>query len=255
MMTELLRRALCGSVTTIDDELQVQVAQKVDATVAQRLPKIEQAAAEVADKAARVAATEVTFEGIRSLEQRSKEAERGIVAHIETTARDAEEKITKTAATLSGRIEEVEKNAEQAITTKSNELASSMEQAIVTKGHELATSIEAAERRANELAHAEIARHVEELMARSRKTVSGMKDKLQTLDTTAASLTKGVQQLEKERRRAEEDLRRELNTMRQLNETLAARVADLEKPRGLRGLWAKFAGGKAKSDEAADATA
>ena len=69
MMTELLRRTLRGSVRQIDEELQGEVAQKVDATIADRLPAIEQSAAAAADKTAREAATEVAVEEVHALEQ------------------------------------------------------------------------------------------------------------------------------------------------------------------------------------------
>ncbi len=72
MMTELLRRTLRGSVRQIDEELQGEVAQKVDATIADRLPGIEQSAAAAADKSAREAATEVAFEEVHALEQRTR---------------------------------------------------------------------------------------------------------------------------------------------------------------------------------------
>jgi hypothetical protein len=53
MMTELLRRTLRDSVRQIDDELEARAAQKLDATIANRLPAIEQSATEAATKAAR----------------------------------------------------------------------------------------------------------------------------------------------------------------------------------------------------------
>jgi hypothetical protein len=241
MVTELLRRTLRGSVRQIDEELQGQVAQRVDATIAQRLPAIEQSAADAAEKTAREAATEVAVEEMHALEQRARESERDIVARIETSARAAEHQTVESARTLSGKIELVEKQAELGI---------------AGKAHELANRIEEAERRATAAFQAELTRQVEDLTQRSRKTAAGIKERLQTLDATTAALHKQLldeagnraalradldrrvketgehmQKLEQARQTAAEQLRLRY-------EVLAARVTELEKPRGLRALWA-----------------
>ncbi len=278
MMTELLRRTLRGSVKQIDEELQGQVAQKLDATIAHRLPAIEQSAAEAAEKAAREAATEVAVEEVQALEQRAKESERQIVARIEDTARGAERQTAETARELTGKIELAEKKAELTISSRANELTNRIEETAKTvsttaeeKARELARQIEEAERRANEAAQAEVARQVEDLLQRSRKTTGEMKDRLQVLETTATTLGKQLldeasdrkaaqiafradvdgrlkavvqqlQQQEQARRAGEEQFRRELMEAlaeaRGRAEALEARVAELEKPRGLRALWA-----------------
>lgn len=249
MMTELVRRALRGSVRQIDDELQGQVAQKVDATIAHRLPAIEQSATEVAEKAAREAATEVAVEEVQALEQRSKEVQRELVGKIEQVEQTAESRLTREAHELASRIEETAKNA----TLTAEE-----------KARELARLIEEAERRANEAAQAEVARQVEDLLQRSRRTTTEMKDRLQALETTAGTLGKQlldeagerkaeqkavVQQLQQQehaRRSAEEQFRRELlhalDEARGQNAALERRVVELEKPRGLRALWAWLSG-------------
>jgi len=241
MVTELLRRTLRGSVRQIDEELQGQVAQRVDATIAQRLPAIEQSAADAAEKTAREAATEVAVEEMHALEQRARESERDIVARIETSARAAEHQTVESARTLSGKIELVEKQAELGI---------------AGKAHELANRIEEAERRATAAFQAELTRQVEDLTQRSRKTAAGIKERLQTLDATTAALHKQLldeagnraalradldrrvketgehmQKLEQARQTAAEQFRLRY-------EVLAARVTELEKPRGLRALWA-----------------
>ncbi|HWY86084.1 MAG TPA: hypothetical protein VNX28_05140 [Gemmataceae bacterium] len=259
MVTELLRRTLRGSVRQIDEELQGQVAQRVDATIAQRLPAIEQSAADAAEKTAREAATEVAVEEMHALEQRARESERDIVARIETSARAAEHQTVESARALTGKIELVEKQAELAIAGKAHELADRIEETARSaatmadeKARELARHIEEAERRATEAFQAELTRQVEDLTQRSRKTAAGIKDRLQTLDATTAALHK--QLLDEAGNRADVDRRvketgehiQKLEQARQTAaeqfrlryEALAARVAELEKPRGLRALWA-----------------
>jgi chromosome segregation ATPase len=256
MMTELLRRTLRGSVRQIDDELKGHVAEKVDATIAQRLPAIEQSATEVAEKAAREAATEVAVEEVQALEQRGKEVQRELAGKIEQVEQRAEQNISTRAHELTTRIEDTARHA--ATTTEE-------------KARELARQIEEAEHRANAAAQAEVARQVEDLLQRSRRTTAEMKDRLQALETTAGMLGKQIldeagdrkaeqtafradvdgrlkavlqqlQQQDQARRAAEEQFRRDLTAARhearQTIEALERRVVELEKPRGLRALWA-----------------
>jgi hypothetical protein len=245
MMTELLRRTLRGSVRQIDDELQGQVAQKVDATIANRLPAIEQSAAAVAEKAAREAATEVAVGEVHALEQRTREAERDMVSRIETTARTAAQQTVETARALTGQIELVEKQAELAITSKAHELTNRIDETAKTvttlteeKALELAGHIEQAERRANEAAQAEVTRQVETLLQSARKATAAMKDRLQAVETTAGTLNQQLLSEASDRKAAHTTLRAELTEAQQRNEALTARVLELEKPRGLRALWA-----------------
>jgi hypothetical protein len=216
MMTELLRRTLRGSVRQIDEELQGQVSAKLDATIAQRLPGIEQSAAEAADKTAREAATEVAVEEVKALEKRAEAA------------------LTNKAQELTGHIEETAKT----VTNLTHEKAS-----------ELARNIDEAERRVAANAQAEMARQVEDLLQRSRKATAGMKDRIETLEATATALGKQHEQQEQERLVAEEKFRREifaaltehqgrlqneLAETKQRHDALQTRLAELEKPRGLR---------------------
>jgi hypothetical protein len=308
MMTELLRRTLRGSVRQIDDELQTQVAAKVDSSIAQRLPAIEHSASEVAEKTAREAATEVAVEEVQALEQRAKEAQRELRSQIEETARSVEHKAAETTRELTGRITIAEKKAELDITSKAHDLTTRIEETAkhaVEKTQEtardLGRQIEEAERRANEAAQAEVNRQVEDLLQRSRKMTHELKERLTVVETTAGTLGKQLideaaerkaeqmtfhkdidgrvngllQQLERQeqaRRTAEEQFRHQflqaleegqtrlrgelteaLADARRLNQSLGARVAELEKPRGLRALWAWLFGRRKKDPGAAEA--
>lgn len=230
MMTELLRRTLRGSVRQIDEELQGEVAQKVDATIADRLPAIEQSAAAAADKTAREAATEVAVEEVHALEQRTKETHRAIADRIDSSARAAAEKTAQAERVLTNRIDLAERNAERAITTKATELTSHIEAAAKSatslteeKARELARTIEEAERRANETAQAEAARQVDDLLQRSKKTTAGLRDRIQTLEGNTAELAQRFDQA--------------LRTVLERIDKADQRLTEVEKPRGLRALW------------------
>jgi hypothetical protein len=56
----------------------------------------------------------------------------------------------------------------------------------------------------------------------------------------SASLAQHLERLAGERRAVEKDLRRKLEEAAQTNEALAARLAELEKPRGLKALWQRL---------------
>ena len=274
MMTELLRRTLRGSVRQIDEELQGKVAEKVDATIAHRLPEIEHNAAEAAERVAREAATEVAVEEVHALEQRAREVQRDLASQIEQTARTVEVKTAETARELNGKIELVERKTDLSITSKAHELTSRIDetakQAVETTretARGLARQIEEAEKRAC----GEVTRQVEDLLQRSRKATGEMKDRLQALETTAGNLGKQLideasdrkaeqmafradldgrvkavlhqlQHLEQARREVQRELMEALNEARRRNAGLGARVAELEKPRGLRALWAWLTG-------------
>src|SRR5579883_2763409 len=74
MLTELLRRTLRGGVMQIDGELHAFTAEKVEATIAERLPFVEQAAARAAEETAQMVATQSAQQEVRVLEQKTQEA-------------------------------------------------------------------------------------------------------------------------------------------------------------------------------------
>ena len=66
MLTEFIRRTLRSGVVRIDEEMHGYVAEKVDATIADRTPAMERVAAEVAESTARFAASDGRDEGLVS---------------------------------------------------------------------------------------------------------------------------------------------------------------------------------------------
>ena len=192
----------------------------------------------------------------------AKESERAIVARIETSARTAEQQTAETARALTGKIELAEQKAEQAITSKANELTSHIAAAAKSatnlteeKARELARHIEEAERRANEAAQAEATRQVDGLLQRSKKTTADLRDRIQALEAGTADLAKSIADHAAVRQAEDQKLTEALaNAMRTMGdriekeerarlaaderaEALTRRVAELEKPRGLRKLW------------------
>jgi chromosome segregation ATPase len=248
VLTELMRRTLRGGISQIGGELSAFAAEQVDATIAERRPAIEQAAAEIADKTAQTTAKRIVVEEVQALESRAREADEQLASRIQETARAAERlaseaahdlssrleqaarslagRLEQTAESLTGRIEETHKHAQQATTTTAQELTTriheaerSAEQRARDTARDLSDQIALAEKRAADASQAETARQVQELLDRSRKSVLALKGRLDSLESTA------------------ESLRTEAATLAEANKVLAARVAELEKPRGFfRGL-------------------
>lgn len=239
MVTELMRRSLRGGVLKIGEQLEGYVADRVDLTLAERRPAIEQAAAAVAEQTASTTAAKVAGEEVFALEQRTTEAARSLAAQIEQADR-----------TLSGRIEQGDQHVIEVTREATRELSGQIEQA---------------EKRVASLTQAEIGQRVQELMDKAKEGATILKARIRKVAGATAELG---QQLagEREARRVEHaatraeiterldrltrDLERGFEDLRRQNEKLSARVADLERPRGLGRLWAwLFRRGKRQEPE------
>jgi chromosome segregation ATPase len=236
MLTELLRRTLRGGVMRIGDEMHGYVSQKVDTVITERTPALEQRAVEVAEHTARTAATEVAVEEVQALSQRTQESDRELADRIEATARAAEEKASKTAETLATQIHETEQRSRTALEETNR---------TVQQGAEQTAQAQAALRN-----------QVDDFIERAKEGRARFKAKLAELEDGAATLGRKQEALRQDLVRHLEEsqarLREELRELRKTNEGLTARVAELEKPRGLRALFA-WLFGRRKPKPAAEA--
>jgi hypothetical protein len=273
MLTELLRRTLRGGVMRISDELHHYASERVDAAVAERTPAIERAATAVAETAAKATATVVVTEQVQALEQKTRESDEQLAAQFGQA-------VTDTARDLSNKIVETERKAVEATTEKARELTVRIEEAekhaedtTLETARGLTSQIQETEQRVTEFAKTEISQQVQDLLERARKKAAALEGRFKDLETRTVALrnefTEGhaavredVQQRTaalsdrlgqegKERRATEESLRGEIAALLRTNEALAARVAELERPRGLRGLFAWLFGGRPANGKAA----
>jgi hypothetical protein len=252
MLTELLRRTLRGGVMQIDGELHAFTAEKVEATIAERLPFVEQAAARAAEETAQLVATQTAQQGVRALEQKTQETRQELAARIDTVDRKAEQTTAATAQELARQITEAEQQARAAA---------------LARAQELAAQIEETEKRVRAATQAEVTQQIEQLVQRSRKGTAALESRLKAMETAGTDLAQQLATLQQQRhaeqaalreeiqslRRAQEKreagLREQLEVMRQANESLTARVAELEKPRGFRRLTARWFGKAEKNPE------
>ena len=221
IMTEFLRRTLRGGVLQIGKELHTFVDEKVDAAIVDRTPALERTAAEVAEHAARSAATEVAHEEVRALESRTRDAQETLATQIQQVTRQAQATTQETAKTLANRIDEAKKQAQDAVLETANGLV---------------IQIKEAAKRVGETAHAEVSQKVEDLHERSRQSYVQVYERLDAQNKANQSLKAEIQKL--------------VQQLRLVNE----RLAELEKPRGLRAwLGRVFGRGKPKVPVMSDA--
>jgi uncharacterized phage infection (PIP) family protein YhgE len=220
IMTEFLRRTLRGGVLQIGKELHTFVDEKVDAAIVDRAPALERTAAEVAEHTARSAATEVAHEEVRALESRTRDAQENLATRIQEATRQAQATTQETAKTLTSRIDEARKQAQDVVVD-------------TAKG--LVMQIKEAAKRVGENAHAEVTQKVEDLHERSRQSYAQVHERLDAHNKTSQSLKAEIQKL--------------TNQLRSVND----RLAELEKPRGIRAwLGRMFGRGKPKVPEMSD---
>jgi hypothetical protein len=177
LLTELIRRTLRGGVQRIDDELQSQVEEKVDATVAERIPVIE--------STAEVKARQV-----------------------------AEQEVKHTAHRLDGQLAQtrLELASTKDTLAETKTLLAAAQRRLTETQHDLSQQIAASGHRAEKTARDLVREQVENLSRRSKNTLESLYNRFDSLELQLGHL--------------ESQLTR-----------MAARVIELERPRGLGRLW------------------
>jgi chromosome segregation ATPase len=205
MLTELLRRTLRGGVMRIGDEMHGYVSDKVDTVIADRTPGLERLAADVAEHAARTAATEVATEEVRALEERSQASDRELAGKITEAASAAEQRTRESAAALAAEIRETEQRGQAAL-------------------HEQVQTLIDRSRERSDRLKARFAEQDNLVASLGKQLDSVGKDLVAKLQANHAELSELMQLLKQEQ------------------QALTDRVMELEKPRGLRALWLRLFG-------------
>ena len=222
-----------GGVLQIGKELHTFVDEKVDAAIVDHTPALERAAAEVAEHAARSAATEVAHEEVRALESRTRDAHQELTNQIHSVSH-------QTVHSLTGQIDEAKQHAQSAV---------------LETAQNLVVQIKEAARRVGDTAHAEVNQKVEELHERSRQSYAQVHERLDVHDQTGQALLKQFQEEQRNRKTENQALKAEIQKLTSLLRSANDRLAELEKPRGLRAwLGRLFGKGKKKSAAAQPST-
>jgi hypothetical protein len=168
-------------------------------------------------------------------EQIAEDIRQTLTVQLTESERTTREEVNVLEQNLTGRIGEVEKKAEEGTAQTATHLTA---------------RIEETEKRVREDTSAEINRNVQELLDSSRKATSLLKTRLVVLEGTSNELAQKLQAEQKNRQEQEQQLKRDFD--RRLHDEreqwqgrvdeLAGRLAELERPRGLRALWAWLTG-------------
>jgi hypothetical protein len=246
MITELMRRSLRGGVVKIGEELQSLVVDKVDTAVAERVPEVERAAVAVAEQTAQIAAAKVAAEEVYALDVKTVETTRKLATQIEEVERKAVGAVEEKAQSLTGRIDEVERKAHGIVEEKAQSLAGRIDEvdrrAVETTrqtAEHLSGQIVETEKRVCEMTQAEMDQRLNKVLEKSRETATTLKARLTALEELSEGLGRKLQD-ERAAREAEQrtgqakvqQLLDEIGALRKVNEGLAARLTELEKPKG-----------------------
>ena len=229
MATEMIRRSLRGGVLTIGRELNGYVSQQVEQEIVEQRPLIEKAAAETA--------TEVARGEIEAVRQAAHEQDQQLAARIDDASRQAHERAESVARELAGRLDETSRRAHEEIATVSkviDDTARQSNEATATLARTLETEVGAARK--------ELTSEIEAFKERARQATAKIKDRLDKLDSTSVQLADLQRALKVELidalRREQRQLHAKIDELRSANESLAQRLELLERPRGLRRLFA-----------------
>jgi hypothetical protein len=264
--TELIRRSLRGGVLQIGRELSGYVATQVEREIVEQRPLIEKTAGELATEVARnevqavrQAAHDQAQQLAARIDDTSRQAQaqadtvaRDLAARIDDTSRQAQAQADTVARDLGARIDDTSRQAQARADTVARDLAGRLDdssrqthekidsvsrvvddtarqssEAAASLARTLQTEVAAVETRTLEKAR----RDLDSFHDRARQTTVKIKDRLGKLETANTQLAE-LQRAQKQQFVAQ------IDELRRANKSLADRIEILERPRGLRRLFA-----------------
>ena len=206
MLSEVMRRGMSSGLLSIGEEVRSFAFDRVEETIEERIPELEERAGEVAKNTAETTVKDVVETEVSKVEEQTREADEKLAAQIQETeeqARAADER-------LAAQIVETDQHAKEADLKLAEEIQEAKERAEATIRNELRSTLQ-------------------DLTDRSRRTTSRLKDQIVALEKTVSDLNEELLM--------ERDARMQHQTE---VDKLADRLADLEKPRGLSALFRKL---------------
>jgi len=218
MLSELIRRSLKSGVSDIGKSLGLFAEEQVEQAVARQMPAIAEAADEVAESTAKRIVNSVA----KDLNDKSEKQQEEIAVRLQTVESSAIDRSRM-------HVDQVISQVRQSI-SKTQEMASQQQ--------------ESSEQR------------LEEIQLRGRRTWNKIKEELELLNNSQRNLQEKNTALQTELANVRQQAQSQLEENIQLKSqqaTIEERLAKLEAPKGLRGLFAKMGGGSKK--KAADSPA
>lgn len=228
MLSELVRRSLKGGVANIDQTLQGFAEAQVHSAVERQMPQVAETASSVAEStSARLIQEQVTptvdqLTGqVREFEGKLETETERLGQQFTETAADTARRLEESAVQMERRIGETAAEADRRLTETSEHLGSLKENAR-TKWKKLVAELESLTS-----ANSDLRQLVSVLQNQLSESATSHQQMLQQIQSESASHVKLLQEQ---------------------NQQLDTRLAELEKPKGLKGMWQKIAGGKKKKE-------
>lgn len=261
LLTELIRRALRGGVSNIDQHLTEFAQEQVQTAVVQELPTVRNVAAEVADttsrtvaEAAMVKLTDEVESKTRELSQTLSDADQKFTTALTETDQRLTEAITQTASQLDETTQSVNSTFEQ-IQADTLQATTQLSEKISTSKQETDSFLRLFETELRESAKRswqKVNVHLDQLREQT-SILPSLTDRLTQSETARQQAEVKLQSVQAEFQRSIRDLQNLLQDVTdrlaasvQENQTLSMRVEELERPRGIRALWQRLRGGKPK---------
>lgn len=226
MLSELVRRSLKGGVANIDQTLQGFAEAQVHSAVEQQMPQLTEAASSVAESTSvrmiqeRVTPTVDQLTGqVQAFEGKLETETERLGQQFTETAADTARRLKESSAETERRLSETAADANRRLNETSEHLGSLKENAR-TKWKKLVAELESLASANREL----------------NQQVSGLQGQLSEAATRQQQM---VQQFQSQSAA-------QASLLQEQNQRLDVRLSELEKPKGLKGMWQKIAGGKKK---------
>lgn len=237
MLSELVRRSLKGGVANIDQTLQGFAEAQVHSAVEQQMPHLTEAASSVAESTSvRLIQEQVT----PTVNQLTGQVQ-AFAGKLETETERLGQQFTDTAADTARRLEE-----------SSVETARRLQESTAETERRLSETAAEADRRLNETSE-----HLDGLKENARTKWKKLVSELDSLASAnrelkqhvsglQGQLSEAATQQQQMMQQVQSEAASQVQLLQEQNQRLDARLAELEKPRGLKGVWQKIAGGKKK---------
>lgn len=235
LLTELVRRTLRSGVQKIDEEMHDFVEEKIDASVAERLPIIEDRAIKVAEETAQTTA----FKECETLETKTRSETQRLATEIEAAEQRAQETVAKQIAELEERAKGTAAAYREQIKLL-QQRAADLEAALKKQHSELRQALqeekslrEKAEKTIEQLIH-------QRMMTLDAKLSEESHNRHESVDAIREEMRLSQSGLNNHLYQLTEQFEQQFSTLRTQNEELHNRLAELEKPRGIKALWYKM---------------
>ncbi|MCA9051849.1 MAG: hypothetical protein KDA89_24090 [Planctomycetaceae bacterium] len=240
MIADVVKRSLIGGVTDIETTLQSYVSEQVEQAVDAQMP----AFADAAHRVAETTSTRLVTSAVTESEGRTRE-------HVQSAIGEATQRTTEQLRTAVGELEgnvrkttDALEHNQQETRQRVDDTAENISQLQQKSQHSwkrVKSRLETLHEELNSLQSA-VSETGERLSARTQEINqqhSATDHRLAGLDQAMDRLKTAQQQEADTVSDRFAELLRTCQNLQQQNETLAARVAELEKPRGLKAMWEK----------------